>query len=213
MKEMNTFINNNFNSAGFDFNEINSCINGGLQFNYQPFKRIGFTLGFNYFFPFKQSDGITIYHYDQLGYVIGKSGLNVDLMTRAYNFYLEPYYNFYQTEKYRFSAGIGILYSNGFLKLNMENDAEGIYKNEKWRNNSVGFLIDGNFEFIITPSFSVFAGLGYQYNNIANLMEEEGETVNISKDVLSDGTLSLDYSGLNLKVGIILYTKDFKSSK
>ena len=213
MNDLNSYISNHFNAAGFNFNEINGCLNTGAQANYHVSRRIAFRLGFDYFIPFKQSDTKLLYRTDADGSVIGKSNLKVNLVTRAYDFYFEPLYKFFQGEKFRFMAGAGVLYSFGKLKLKAEDEYLDYYDQESWKNSAFGFLVNGDFEYYLKPFFSLLASLKIQYNLIPDLKDQDGNKVYLSKEIISDGSISLDYSGVSLNVGLLIYPFHIKNSK
>lgn len=213
MTDINSYINQHFNEAGFEFSEISGCLNVGFQANYHISKRIGFRLGINSFLPNKQSSSRVFYYTDADGSIIGKSELNITLLTRAFDLYFEPIYKFFQSEKYRFLAGAGILYSFGKINIDATDNKLSINQNENWKNSSPGFLLNGEFEYYVKPFLSLFAGMKIQYNLIPNLKDSDGNDVIISPEIIDDEQINLDYSGISLYIGLLVYPFNFKESQ
>ncbi|MCD4697769.1 MAG: hypothetical protein K8S16_16210 [Bacteroidales bacterium] len=214
MNDINKYIRYNYNDVGFNFNEINSCINYGGQINYHFSNRLAVRLGFNYFNPPKQSSSIPVYFTDVQGAIFGKGKLDLSINTNAFTINLQPVYKFSQNKKFRFLAGIGVIYSKGKLLMEAEENKNSYSENIKWDNTNIGFLGSCEIEFYLIDFLSIFGEFSIQYNKIKELKDEDGQTVQISKYILNDGKINLDYSGVNLNFGILIYpTYFFKNEK
>ena len=205
MNDLNTYVEKNFNDAGFDLYSTNNSLNIGLQANYHISNRFALRLGFGYYFPNKQSDSKPYYITDIQGSVIGETLLDVTYASRGYNLSLEPVYKFFQNEKYQFIAGTGILYSMGYLEIDTKNNDLNYYENKKWNNTSFGFMLNAHLEYYLNPFISILGGIQFRYMPIHDLKDEDGNTVIISGNVLDSKKVSLDYSGIELNVGILIY--------
>ena len=205
MNDLNTYVEKNYNDAGFDLNSIKYCLNTGIQVNYQLADRYGLRLGFGYYFPTKQTSSKPFYILDIQGEVMAKTTLNIDMATRGYNLYFGPVYSFLQSDQYQVLAGMGVLYSTGYLEMDVLNNDFDYSENQKWKNNSFGLMANANFEYFLNPFLSIFGGIEFRLMNISDLKDEDGETVIISAEVLSNKTISLDYSGVGLNAGILIY--------
>ena len=213
MDDFNHYIKGHFNEAGFDFKEFNQSFKTGIHSDYHLSNRIALRIGYDYYFPYHQSDDIVLYHRDAQGVTYAQSNLEVSITAKSYNLYFEPLYKFFEGKNHRFMAGAGIIYSFGKLQLTADDDFLDYHDNENWKNSGIGFLLNGDFEYHLNRYISLMAGIEIQYNIIPDLKDENGNMVQIPNEIISNETISMDYSGATLSAGLVVYPFNIKKAK